>query len=87
MLRLIRGGPMFLSSSLWVTGPVTQHGEQGVAAAPSENDEDLVLTLARTDLASVVGAEDRVTQRSEGREEQRALEYLVAPPGRMLSAD
>ena len=82
---------MFLSSSLGgdrvVEGPVAQHGIQDVAAAPSERDQGLVVALVLANLALVVGAEDRVTQRSEGREEQRSLERLVAPPGRMLSAD
>ena len=82
---------MFLSSSLGgdrvVEGPIPQHGEQDVAATPGESDQGLVVPLALADLALVVGAGDGVTQCSEGREEQGALEHLVAPPGGMLSAD
>lgn len=55
-----------------VVGPITQHGEQDIAAAPRESDQCLVVTLALAELALVTGAGDRVTQRSECREEQRA---------------
>ena len=82
---------MFLSSSLGgdgvIEGPITQHGEQDVAATPSERDQGLVVPRALTDLALVVRPGDRVAQGGEGREEQRALEHLVAPPGGMFSAD
>ena len=82
---------MFLSSSLGgdrvVEGPIAQHGEQDVAATPSESDQGLVVAFALTDLAIVVRAGYRAAQCSERREEQRSLEHLVAPPGRMFSAD
>ena len=62
---------MFLSSSLGggrvAEGPITQHGEQNVAAAPSERHQGLVGPLALTDLALVVGPGDRVTHGGEGR--------------------
>lgn len=75
---------MFLSSSLLdnrvVGGSITQHGEQDVAAAARKRDQSLVVTLALADFALVVGAGDGIAQCGKSREEQRALEYLVAAP-------
>ena len=82
---------MFLSSGFGgcrvIAGPIPQHGEQDVAAAPGECHQGLVVTLALAHFALVVGPGDRVTQGGEGREEPCALERLVAPSGGVLSAD
>src|SRR5690606_39670696 len=70
-----------------VQRPVPEHGEQDIAAPTSERDEGLVMTFALADFARVVSPGDRVAQRCEGRQEQRALELLVSSPRRMLSSD
>src|SRR5690606_6010916 len=63
-----------------VQRPVPEHGEQDIAAPTSERDEGLVMTFALADFARVVSPGDRVAQRCEGRQEQRALELLVSSP-------
>jgi len=47
----------------------------------------LVVTLALTDLASVVGPGDRITQCCEGRQEQRAFELRISTSRWMFAAD
>ena len=81
-------GSSSIRSSFWlVNGSVTQHGEQHVAASSRKGDERLIVALALLDLASVVVPGDGVSQSGEGRQEQRSLEHLVAPSGRMFATD
>ena len=61
---------MFLSTGFRarraVERPVAQHGEQHVAAAACERNEDLVVALSLTDLTGVIGSGDRIAQSREG---------------------
>ena len=69
---------MFLLSGIgsdWVVeGPVVrEHGEHDVAAPPGKSDQGVFVALSLADLALVIGAEVRIPQCSEGREEQHSF--------------
>jgi RND family efflux transporter MFP subunit len=70
-----------------VEGAVAQHGEQHVAASSGKGNERLIVALALLDFARVIVPRDWISQGSKGREEERFLEYLVAPPGRAFATD
>jgi len=86
-----QGVRIFACPQLGIIGrpltPITQHGKQDVTASASERDEGLIVSLSLTDLAGVIGPGDRITKRREGRQEHRALQLLVAAPGRQLASD
>jgi N-methylhydantoinase A len=66
---------------------VAEHGEQDVGAASGKADQGGVVALARGPLAVVVGPAGGVAQTGECRQEQGALEGVVAALGAGLALD